>query len=291
MRIQKILKKPHPFIFNRYSLLLPSITTFFILVILKPFEFDTFLVNQLIGWSALFAVLVGIAIFICVSLLKKLFRKTIEENWTVTHEVFLILFVLAVISLVLFILFLNLNPETNRFELFTLVVLRTLAISSFPVLILVLYEQSHHQKIKRRQADDLNQKLLKKQNELSLKSALTDLPAKIVLLAENKKVALRVDPADLSFVRSQGNYVEVFYHQNQKIRKELIRNSLKSIESQLPELDFFRCHNSFVVNIQHIQKVEGNARNLVLLLQRIEEKIPISRNKSEMLLELFQQKA
>jgi len=290
MSIQSLLKKPHPFIFNWYSVLLPSFATFFILLILKPFEFDTFLIKRLILWSFFFAVVVGMSVFVCVSMVKRFFRRTTEEKWTVAYEFFLFLFVLAVISLALFVLFLNLNPESNRFELFSLVVLRTLAISFFPVLILVLYEQNHHQKVKRRQAERLNQELLKRETSLPKKELNPALPEKIALVADNKKIALQIEPMDLIFAKSEGNYVEVFYHHIQKVQKELIRNSLKAIEGQLPASDFFRCHKSFVVNLQRIQKVEGNARNLELVLGNIEEKIPVSRNKSEMLLQLFQQK-
>lgn len=290
MKIQSMLNKPHPFIFNRYSVLIPSFVTFLVLVILKPFEFDTFSSNQLILWSVSFAVFVGIAVFCCVAVIKSCFRKTIEENWTVKKEISLILFVLAVICFGIFALFLKFNAETNWFDLFSLIVVRTLAISFFPVLILVLYEQNHHQKIKRQQAELLNQELLKKQNSAALETYNVTYPEKTVLVAENGKVAMQIDPMDLLFVKSEGNYVEVFYHRNLKVHKELIRNSLKAIEEQLSASVFFRCHNRFLINFHHILKVEGNARNFELALVNLDVKIPVSRSKSEMLLQLFQQK-
>ena len=156
---------------------------------------------------------------------------------------------------------------------------------------MVLYEQNHHQKLKRRQAEILNQELVKRKDSEPQGNLSTALPEKIVLVAENKKAALQIDPVDLFFVRSEGNYVEVYYHQNQNVQKELIRNSLKAIEEQLIFSDFFRCHNRFLINLRHVLKVEGNARNLVLVLARVEEKIPVSRSKSEKLLQLFQQNA
>lgn len=290
MKILSKLNKPHPFIFNRYSVLLPSFVTFLLLVILKPFEFETFPIHSLLSWSAFFAVIVGTTIFSCVTIVKKYFRRTIEENWILRSEISLILLVLATICLLIFGLFLYINPRANKFELFSLVVLRTLAISFFPVFILVLYEQSHHQKIKRRQAERLNRELMKRKTPLPQKKPKSTLPEKIVLIAENEKIALQVTPTSLCFAKSEGNYIEVFYLQNHKIQKELIRNSLKSIEEQLSAYNFFRCHNRFLINVHHIQKVEGNARNLELVLENIEEKIPVSRSKSEMLLQLFKQK-
>lgn len=290
MKIQRFLNKPHPFTFNRYSVLLPSIVTFLVLVILKPFEFDTFLTNQLILWSLLFSVIAGATVYCCVAIVQKYFRKTVEENWTVKNEVILILSVLVTISLIIYALFLMQSPQIGRWELFSLVVFRTLAISLFPVLILVLYEQYHHQIIKTRQAEQLNHELHKKQNTGSPSAHDSTNFVKVVLMAENDKVALQVDPMDLFFVKSEGNYVEVFYYQNREVQKELIRNSLKAIEEQLSASVFFRCHNRFLVNLHHILKIEGNARNFEIELNNVEERIPVSRSKSEKLIQLFHQK-
>lgn len=291
MKIPSILNKPHPFIFNRYSVLLPSLITFLVLVLLKPFDFGTFSIDHLLIWSSIFSAIIGLTVLGSVSAIIKLLGRAIRENWKVKNEILLFLFVLVMISLVIFALFLMLNPKVNKFDLFSLVVLRTFAISLFPILILVLYEQNHHQRIKRRQAERLNRDLLIRKNLTYKKISNTTLAEKIVLVAENEKIALQVTPPNLFFVKSEGNYVEVFYHQNQKIQKELIRNSLKSIEEQLSAHDFFRCHNRFLINLQHIQKVEGNARNFELELANVEEKIPVSRSRSEKLLELLQQKA
>lgn len=290
MKIPNILYKPHPFIFNTYSVLLPSLVTFLLLLILKPFEFDAFSTPQLLFWSVIFAFVVGLTVFSCVTVLKRYFRSTIENNWTVKHEFLLILFVLAAISLVIFGLFLIINPQFDAIELFRLVVVRTIAIGFFPVLVLVLYEQNHHQKIKRRQAEQLNRELLKIENALPPQSPKPTVAEKIMLFAENDKLALQIAPTNLHYVKSEGNYVEVFYLQNQKVKKELIRNSLKSIEEQLSAYDFFRCHNRFLINLSLIQKVEGNSRNFELVLENIEEKIPVSRSKSKALIELFKPK-
>ena len=291
MSIRRILEKPHPFIFNMYSVLIPSLITFLVLVILKPFEFGVFSVTQRLTWSLLFAAVVAGSVLACVLAVKGYFGKKVEETWTIIKEIYLILFVLVVISLVLYILFIMLNPGLDRFELFGLVVLRTLAISFFPILILVLYEQNHHQKLKRKQAERLNNELLKSNSSIPPKEPRAAMPEKVDLVAINDKVALRIDYINICFVKSEGNYVEVFYHHNQSLQKELIRNSLKAIEAQLSHINFFRCHNRFLVNLHHIRKVQGNARSIELILNHVEEKIPVSRGKSDTLLNLFQQQA
>jgi len=286
-----MLNKPHPFIFNRFSVLLPALITFFLLLVLQPFEFAELSTEKLFIRSAIFGVLVGITVVASVSIVKKVFPQTIDKKWTVGKEMLLFLFVLTNISLGVFAFLLWFNPETDWGGLFVSVVIRTLAISLFPIMVLVLYEQNHHQRKKRHEAEKINKELEKKQAEQGEKMHLPNASSKLSLVAENKKVTLQILPTDLFFVKSEGNYVEVFYRQNQKFQKELIRNSLKAIEEQLPDSHFFRCHKRFLINLAHLIKVEGNARNLELNLENIEEKIPVSRSKSEALLRHFQQKA
>lgn len=195
-----MLKNPHPFIFNHFSVVIPTCITFIVLLVLRPFEFAEFPTRQLITWSAIFATLVGATVFLSVSAVKKKFHQTIEKNWTVGKEIALVLFALTTISLMVFALFLMLNPQSNWVNLFGLVVIRTLAISVFPVLILVLFEQNHHQKIKRREAEKLNQELLKKQKVLHQETLAPIPPPKLILVAENQKVALQLPLIDLLFL-------------------------------------------------------------------------------------------
>lgn len=283
-----LLQKPHPFIFNRSSVIIPSIITFILILVFKPFEFAQFSFEKLILWSAILAFLVGSIVLLTVSVTKKLFKRDTEESWTVGKEITLILSTLAFIMLALFVIFNSISSSEDWKYIFELVVIRTVIISFFPILIMVLYEQNHYQRIKRREADKLNQELQKQHKHLT-KTSNSDAQNtnRLLLTAENDKVALQIAPMSLYYVKSEGNYLEVFYMQNQEMRKQLIRNSLKALESQLPSSHFFRCHKRFIVNVFHILKIDGNARNLELTLENISESIPVSRDKSNELQQLF----
>lgn len=260
-----------------------------VLIVFRPLEFSPFSIEQLFIWSFIFSAIIGLTILGSVTALIKLLGSSIRERWKVKNEVLLFLFVLTVISLVIFGFFILLNPKVNKFDLFKLIIIRTFATSLFPVFILVLYEQNHYQKVKLRQVERLNQELRKKAHPLPQSIPSTRLTEKIVLLAENEKLALQLMSTSLYYVRSEGNYVEVFYCQNQKIQKALVRNSMKAIEEQLSAHGFFRCHNRFIVNLKCVQSVEGNTRNFELVLENVNQKIPVSRSKSKILIQLFQQ--
>lgn len=76
---------------------------------------------------------------------------------------------------------------------------------------------------------------------------------------------------DILFIESMENYVIIHTSSS----KEIARSSLKNIIDLLPKDMFLQVHRSYVVNIIHIQSVDGN--QLVLGTN----KIPVSKNLRE----------
>ncbi|GGE13137.1 hypothetical protein GCM10010831_13200 [Psychroflexus salis] len=282
-----LFKKSHPFIFNTYSVLIPSIISFFIIVILAPFHFQEFDLTKRSFIGLLTAITVALAIFISVQFLKKVFPKImLEDNWTIGKEFSLILFVLCIISFLISIMLYSSGSENYNFSnLIFETMLITLGIGIFPVLILVLFEQYQHQKKQFKKAAALNVSLqLKKDINQDLDSSNTSL----LLKSDKGKIELQLSSLDLAYVQSDGNYVEIYYFNQGQIQKKLIRNTLKNIERILPSQIFIRCHNRFVINGNFIQKVEGNARNLNLYLKETPNKIPVSRSKVNTITEFLE---
>lgn len=294
--VKALFGKPHPFIFNRNSLLIPFVITFIVVLVFRPFEFDEYAFPALLQWALFFGLIASGCVWTVVKGLQKFSSSSqLEDQWTVGKEILLILTVLLCIMLVIFVIMLGLHPEADRWKLLGFVLLRTFLFSIFPVMILVLYEQYHYQKIKRQEAQQLNL-AMQPPGEGRPATPVREphvggADAKISLMAENQKIALRLDPAQLLFVRSEGNYVEVFYLHRQEIRKELVRAKLSALAEQVPVRHFFRCHKSFLVNLRHVLKVEGNARNLELVLDHYAEKIPVSRSKAKELPALLENPA
>lgn len=77
--------------------------------------------------------------------------------------------------------------------------------------------------------------------------------------SRSKKIALNnissitfVDLEDILFFKADGSYTEVFLKDGKSI---LASKSLKHFENTLEEhSDFYRCHKSYIVNIQHISE-------------------------------------
>jgi DNA-binding LytR/AlgR family response regulator len=84
------------------------------------------------------------------------------------------------------------------------------------------------------------------------------------------------------------NYVSVCFQKDGISQKELLRNTIKNLETQIQSSVLIRCHRSFMVNSDLIEKVEGNAQGLRLNLKNLEDfEVPVSRKYIPILKEII----
>lgn len=87
------------------------------------------------------------------------------------------------------------------------------------------------------------------------------------LFIYSNKTFFRVEIDDILFVETSGDYISV-YTQN---KKWLLNDTLKNWLKKLPSKQFIKTHQSFIVNKEKIDKLQGN----LIFIQDF--KIPISR--------------
>lgn len=286
----KKFKKPHPFIFNAYSIIIPGIITFLIIVFLAPLTFQGFEIGLRALIALLISIVVAFSIYFSIKILKKLFPNAMsEDKWTVGKEFLLVFFVLAIITLLISIPLLFLQNDSLSF---TSTILRTsaitIAISVLPILVLILFEQYRHQKLQLKKANEFTNSLKSHIAKLATKEKANPSQEKNLLIkSETHDVELQLNHKDFIYAKSDGNYIEIYFLNSNEIQKKLIRNRLKNIEALLPKTTFLRCHNSFIVNGNAIMEIEGNARNLELHLKDVSETIPVSRAKAPIISEFI----
>jgi hypothetical protein len=108
-------------------------------------------------------------------------------------------------------------------------------------------------------------------------SGTTELPQTIIFIAENEKDTLVVSVNDLLFIESADNYSEIVFVQHGKSAKVLLRGSLSSFEEQAHHPDVVRCHRSYVVNLQQVESISGNAQGYKLQLKNYATPVPVAR--------------
>ena len=108
----------------------------------------------------------------------------------------------------------------------------------------------------------------------------------ITLLADNEKDSLEIELSDLLYIESNGNYIEVYFINENQLKNVLLRSTLKRTELQLERhSSVLKCHRAFLVNASQIAEVKGNSQGLRLALKHTDTEIPVSRNFSKSLKE------
>lgn len=155
----------------------------------------------------------------------------------------------------------------------------TLAIGVFPVGIVLLLKQNRMKNHFEQQSSQLNTYLRKETEEIQ---------GMVTIPSEKLEEDFRLFSSDLIFMRSADNYVEVFYRNGQEVGVKMIRGTLKMIDLALDgHPQFFRCHKSYLVNLDHISHVSGNAQGLKLHLKTGGEIVPVSRTHNAFVKKVF----
>lgn len=104
--------------------------------------------------------------------------------------------------------------------------------------------------------------------------------SKVNIKMDNSDVEIELSSANFKFAKASGNYVELFYSKEGKVVKDLQRITLSKFEGQISksELNVMKTHRSYVVNLDSVQDIQGNAQGYVLSLLNTDEKVPVARN-------------
>lgn len=100
---------------------------------------------------------------------------------------------------------------------------------------------------------------------------------KLKLTSENEKDYIELKNKDLLYIESSDNYSSVVYLKDQNIEKTLLRSSLTRLQSQIADENIVRTHRSFIVNLDHVIKVSGNAQGYKLHLKFTDFLVPVAR--------------
>ena len=93
----------------------------------------------------------------------------------------------------------------------------------------------------------------------------------------------------LLYLQAAGNYVDVYYCDNEcNLKHNLIRNTLSEVILQLNKQcdKLVRCHHSYVVNLNKVDRIIGNSSSYKAVLKDIKIEIPISKKYKDQFLSL-----
>ncbi len=89
---------------------------------------------------------------------------------------------------------------------------------------------------------------------------------KLIFKDEQGKTELRIRANDLRYIKSDGNYVEVFYQDENQLQRKLLRQKLKNCLEEYPQ-DLFQIHRSYLVAPAAIEEVFWHSKQASLELK------------------------
>ena len=112
----------------------------------------------------------------------------------------------------------------------------------------------------------------------------------LTLVADNEKDTLDLRPDSLLFIESSDNYCTIVYLKTSLTGpvqpvKPLLRSSLSRLEAQIiGRPNIVRCHRSYVVNLDRVERVTGNAQGYKLHLLGGQFQVPVARRFNDSLI-------
>jgi two-component system LytT family response regulator len=121
------------------------------------------------------------------------------------------------------------------------------------------------------------------QTEVLMDSFRKDMKARKLVLRTSDSIHI-VDIADIYFCKSDNSYTTFYFEGDETI---LVSKGLKDYETLLSEHFFFRAHQRFLVNLNHITKVDKTDGGFIIMKNKKE--IPVSLRQMKNLISMLSQ--
>ena len=121
--------------------------------------------------------------------------------------------------------------------------------------------------------------MLKQQNAADSESpSATDNPSQCVLHSDYGGQELVINPRNVVYVESVANYADVCYMADGQVTHSTLRTTIKQLKDDLQGNGFIiQCHRGFLVNMHHVESLDGSQSRFYLTLRHTDKKIPVSR--------------
>jgi hypothetical protein len=206
-----------------------------------------------------------------------------EIKWTIKRELIWSVINLLCIGSANFIYSYFLDITILNLGSLLLFLTYTLAIGIFPITAVVIINYTRWSNKYVTESEALNPMV-----EAEANKSLVITAEKLRFFAENGSLELEILPACFLYAKADDNYVELYYLGNDIKTRKVIRNSLKNIHSFLPAAqNFYRCHKSYVINLDQVNHISGNAQGYKFHLKYGEDLIPVSRSNNDFVKNYF----
>ena len=244
-------------------------------VLYKPFNTHAARAFSYEATMAIYSLLSGIFIFLSIKILKTVKYFSNTKDWTIFKEFLSVFLVLFVLGIAIYLLGFFIETSAQRWNISTF--LNSFKGAFLTGIIPLFFFTAINYPYLFSESIDLNignVAITGQENQPS-----EDL---IQISSQLKKEDLSFYPSQFLYAESDGNYVVFYLSINSLVKKEIIRNSINSIEKQLSGIPYFlRILRAFIVNLKKVRSKQGNTLGYMIKLSETEIKIPVSRNNTK----------
>lgn len=106
---------------------------------------------------------------------------------------------------------------------------------------------------------------------------------------EYHKLRFVIAPEAVVYVKSEENYVQIHYMDQNRMKKFILRSSMKALDETMSKHGLIRCHRSYFVNPSFIKIVHRDSSGLIVAELRLENScsIPVSRKYHDVIIKLI----
>lgn len=221
-----------------------------------------------------------LTIIVCIIyglLLRFLFPKWMDEkSWTAGKEIvgtLSIIFIVSICNLFYTNIVFHRTFEPVQIPYWAAI---TLLVSIIPVSFTVMLRQGKMSRESEGMAKEMNVEIEQRKDEPPQK--VEPVAAQWIFTSENEKEKVEADEKNLLFIESADNYSTFYILEQDQLKKQMLRGSLKKMEELANNLTLFRCHRTYIVNLSKVISVSGNAQGYRLHFDGTEITVPVSRN-------------
>lgn len=242
------------------------------LIVFQPFgisnnEFSDTVINSA-GFGLVSFLVQVFFYFVVPKILPKYFD---EKDYTLGKDILAYAFMLLILGLVngVYARFMF-SESAQEFISIGGMIGQTFLIGIFPISFLSLLQHSQSNKSNIEASRDIRLSKEKASFDFQDKKALF-----FTISTDQEKTSIGLN--DLLFLESNGNYIKLNQMKDEGFTTSMHRATLKSVEAENTYKNIIRCHRSYIVNLDQVLDVQGNAQGLKLKLKNCNEDVPVSR--------------
>jgi hypothetical protein len=261
-KILGFLLMPFPLLDDKRSkiflILFCAIFSTFFIAFYNPLNIGGWNYNTSLGlfltiWSS--GIIGALALAFTQFLLRPLFKLT---QFNIGQFILWVFFEFFILSTLFFILY---RESSQPFLPEYLIVLNyTILLAIFPYFLACLLLK----------VQQLSKKIKQTEHKSNILTTTPTIATQHFFKDENGKNKFAIHINQVLLLKSEDNYIAIYYFHNQKVEKKLIRTNLKKLEKELlPFTDLLRIHRSYMINLKNILSIHQKKSSFFIQMKHL----------------------